>query len=97
MQFCVDCGGALNLFETNDDGLCPSCWRKKEQSLPAKQTQMPADLDETTLSCVDGRIILTAKEGWVLWSCPSTEQTRLTTLVEQARRIYTIRKKRLKK
>ena len=96
MQFCVDCGGALNLFETNDDGLCPSCWRKKEKIAPLKQMQIPTDLEDTVLSYADGKIFLTSKEGWTLWSCPCSEPVQLKTLVEQARRIYTIRKKRLK-
>jgi hypothetical protein len=101
MQFCTGCGGALNLFETNDEGLCASCWRKKPQtaaplSAPALPSPTDDDLATAVLSFENNSLVLTSEEGWVLWSSPCTEKNDLQTIMKRARRIYEIRKKRTK-
>ena len=99
MRFCSECGGALNLFETNDDNVCWSCVRKKEpiQPVPASRPLDADDLAEAVLYHKDNTLILKAKEGWVLWSGPDTDQVSLATIMERARRIHEIRKKRQQK
>lgn len=98
MHFCTDCGGALNLFETNEEGICASCRRKTEQHKPAPAPPpAPLEADELTdaiLCFEDNKLVLKAKEGWILWSAPISDQTQLATVLKRARRIYEIRKKR---
>lgn len=98
MQFCNDCGGALNLFETNDDELCWSC-RKKGEKQPPKAPGKPLeteDLAGATLSLEGDMLVLRAEEGWVLWSGPSSQSARLGDIVKRSRRIHQIRMKRVK-
>ena len=97
MQFCNECGGALNLFETNDENVCWSCVQKRQQ-VPAPRGPAPA-VEENGLQgavfIVEGEsLILKAKEGWVLWSGPLGKQVELDSILKRARRIQSIRKKR---
>lgn len=102
MQFCTECGGALNLFETNDNGICWSCVRKKEQSLPKAAAPQPTenkafhteDLEKAQFSCEGDMLILKAPEGWTLWSGPIKKPVDLGTIMKRARRIHEIRKRR---
>lgn len=96
MQFCTECGGALNLFESNDENICWNCVRKKDGAslLPVPETIPDDDLSDAILSHENNMLILKAKEGWVLWSGPDTQQVTINTILKRARKIHTIRKKR---
>lgn len=98
MQFCTECGGALNLFESNDESICWSCVRKKDGQKPVPPPESPDprfdELSEASLSCENGMLTLKAKEGWVLWSGPASQAVTLATIMKRARQIHTIRKKR---
>jgi len=102
MQFCKECGGALNLFENNDEEVCWCCVQKREKVQPASPLQpsspLPStDLDDfagATFSCENDVLMLTAKEGWVLWSGPLGQPVPFETIIKRARQIYRIRTKR---
>lgn len=103
MQFCLECGGALNLFESNDDKLCWSCVRKKDKhqvTQPVPQASQPTDPDELAEAHIcfeNNMLVIKAKEGWVLWSGPATQPAAIGAIMQRARQIYRIRKKRHKK
>lgn len=98
MHFCRDCGGALNLFESNDENVCWSCIRKKEKQKPppppATQSLETDDLSEATLCYENNMLVLKAREGWILWSGPVTQAVSIGTILKRARYIHGIRKKR---
>lgn len=100
MQFCTECGGALNLFESNDDKVCWNCVQKKEKKKPqpapnaVNETVEDDDLSEAVLYTENATMILRAKEGWVLWSGPADKKVSLENILNRARRIHAIRKKR---
>jgi hypothetical protein len=98
MQFCTECGGALNLFESNDEKICWSCMRKKESRKPPPPVEPPApeseELSEASFSCENDMLVLKAKEGWVLWSGPVSQPVTIGTIMKRARQIHRIRKKR---
>lgn len=98
MQFCTECGGALNLFESNDENICWSCVRKKEGQRPPPPSEPPVsepeELSEASFSCDNDMLVLRAREGWVLWSGPVTQTVTLGTIMQRARQIHRIRKKR---
>lgn len=99
MVFCIECGGALNLFESNDDKICWTCIRKKEKQKPPPPPESPfSDFDELAearLSFENNMLVLKAKEGWILWSGPVSQITTIGTIMKRARHIHHIRKKRL--
>ena len=101
MQFCKDCGGVLNFFENNAAELCSSCIQQKKKLEP-KPIAPPANcqdhdiLAEAVLTCENNKIILRSAEGWELWSSPVETKTELKTVLNRAKRIYEIRKKRQK-
>ncbi len=97
MQFCTECGGALNLFESNDESVCWSCVRKKDALTPKPVTVVQPDdndLSEAILYHENNMLVLKAKEGWFLWSGPITEQVTIEVIMKRAQKIHTIRKKR---
>ncbi|WP_136809790.1 hypothetical protein [Desulfosediminicola flagellatus] len=99
MQFCTECGGALNLFESNDENVCWNCVRKKDavspQPVPVPVIQPDDDdLSEAILYHENNMLVLKAKEGWILWSGPDTGQVTLDVIMKRAQKIHTIRKKR---
>lgn len=98
MQFCRECGGALNLFETNDDGICWNCVRQKEKQHPPVPPQpQPAEADELSgavFCCENDMLMLKAREGWTLWSGPADQPVAFEAIVKRARHIYRIRRKR---
>lgn len=98
MQFCKECGGALNLFESNDENICWTCVRKEEKhKKPPKEQASSSDVDElseATLSFENNMLVLKAQEGWILWSGPETQTANLGAIMKRARHIYAIRKKR---
>ena len=100
MQFCKDCGGVLNLFGKDDRELCPSCIQTKKKVAPspppAHREEVADILQDTVLSCENGKIVLRSKEGWELWSAPPGIKTELKAVFAQARRIYAIRLRRQK-
>ncbi len=99
MIFCKGCGGALNLFETNDEELCYTCLRKEIQQptpAPVQETGASILLPEALLSHEDGKLVLRATEGWILWSAADNETHSLESILTKARRIYEIRKRRQK-
>ena len=100
MQFCKDCGGALQLFGSNKDDLCSTCVQKQKKAAPqdatASREQDDGLLDQAVLSVENGRLVLRSKEGWELWSGPAETQAGLKTILDRARRIYEIRLKRQK-
>jgi hypothetical protein len=100
MQFCKDCGGVLNLFGKGDRELCPACIQNQKTvapAPPAKPEETASDpLDDAVLSVENGKIVLRSKEGWELWSAAAANRTSLHTILAQARRIYTIRRRRQK-
>ncbi|MDR3088620.1 MAG: hypothetical protein LBU39_02245 [Desulfobulbaceae bacterium] len=89
MDFCVDCGGALNLFETNDDGLCPRCRRVKE-----KDEARPAALnaDDILLHCQENACHLLQADGQLLFSLSAGRSIPLAEAIASARRIQAIRR-----
>jgi hypothetical protein len=98
MQFCTECGGALNLFESNDEKVCWPCIRKKEKQKPppslCPEPFETDDLSEATIEYENNMIILRAKEGWILWSGPDSQKVSIGTIMTRARHIHAIRKKR---
>jgi hypothetical protein len=100
MRFCKDCGGVLNLFGNNTSELCSSCIQHKKKPEPQQVSPDPESSDllsEATLTVKDGKITLSSKEGWQLWSAPMESQTELKTILKSAKVIYRIRNKRKKK
>jgi hypothetical protein len=106
MQFCKDCGTALNLFGHDDRELCSSCVQQKKRHAPpplkqkgpataAKETNASL-LADAVLSVENNKIVVRAKEGWELWSGPADKQTDLKTILAAAGRIYEIRLRRQK-
>lgn len=93
MNFCVDCDGALNLFETNDDGLCPRCRRKREEAHPSPKLPDPAGL---FLRCQNNTCQIVSLEGRLLWSAGAGLCIPLAEAVTKARRVQAIRGNRLK-
>lgn len=100
MQFCKDCGGALQLFGNDKDDLCSSCVQKKKRAHPqnttALQQQDDGLLDHAVLTVENGRMVLRSKEGWELWSGTASASNNLKLITDRARRIYVIRLKRQK-
>lgn len=98
MQFCKECGGALNLFESNDEEVCWCCVQKREKVQVPPPPPLPStDFDDfagATFSCENEILMLTAKEGWVLWSGPLSQPVPFETIIKRARQIYRIRRKR---
>lgn len=97
MQFCKKCGGALNLFETNEEGICWTCVRKSEKkvvSAPAGKDES-SELSESALTLEGDMLVLKSIEGWVLWSGPAAKAVKLGDILKRARRIHQIRSKRL--
>jgi hypothetical protein len=101
MLFCRECGGALNLFESNDEEVCWNCVRKREKTAPpaaAVSAAMARPLETEDLGgaafCVENNLlVLKASEGWVLWSGPIEQPAPLATIITRARQIYRIRKR----
>ena len=93
MDFCVDCDGALNLFETNDDGLCPCCRRKRADTHPHPAFPDP---DGLFLRCHGNTCQILSAEGWLLWSAGAEQGISLAEAVAKARRVQEIRRHRLK-
>ncbi len=100
MQFCTECGGALNLFESNDENICWNCVRKKERlSAPKPVPEVQGDdndLSEAILYHENNTLILKAKEGWIIWCGPDTVRVAIDTILKRAKKIHAIRKKREK-
>jgi len=100
MQFCKDCGGVLNLFGNDTSDLCSSCVQHKKEPEPIRATP-PQEGDEllaeSILSVKNGKITLSSKEGWQLWSAPMDSKTTLKSMLKSAKLIYKIRSKRKKK
>jgi len=98
MQFCKECGGALNLFETNDEEVCWCCVKKRAQVEAPPPPPLPAldfdDFSGAIFSCENDTLILTAREGYILWSGPLGQPVPFETIIQRARHIYRIRKKR---
>jgi len=98
MQFCKECGGALNFFETNDEEVCWNCVRRREQAQPPPpprpQPEEPDDLAGATLCCENSMLVLKSREGWVLWSGPADQPAGLEAILSRARHIYQVRRKR---
>lgn len=97
MKFCKGCGGALNLFETRDEELCYTCLRKEIQQprpAPVQAKGTSILLPEALLSHENGKLVLRAAEGWILWSAADNETYSLGSIMTKAQRIYEIRKKR---
>ena len=98
MDFCKDCGGVLNLFEKNTSGLCSSCIQHSKKNVttaPVGASESDADiLLDTFISYENGKIIISSKEGWQLWSGPGDKKTEMATILKSARLIYKIRSKR---
>lgn len=91
MQFCKECGGALNLFETNDKEVCWSCVRKREEkktAAPPAQSQPTenGELNGATFYQENDMLVLKAQEGWVLWSGPLSQPTSLETILKRRAR-----------
>jgi len=102
MQFCKDCGGVLNLFGNNEAELCSSCIQQKKKLSPKPVEPHAGNhhqdlLAGAVLSYENNKIVLRAAEGWELWSSPADTETELKTVLNRARRIYEIRKRRQKK
>ena len=93
MDFCADCDGALNLFESNDDGLCPSCRRKRAEAHPSPALPDP---DGLFLRCQDDTCQLVSAEGGLLWSAEAGQTIPLAEAIAKARRVQAIRRNRLK-
>lgn len=99
MQFCKDCGGALQLFGNNKNDLCSSCIQKQKkppQNAVASQKQDDGLLDQAVFTVENDRMVLRSKEGWELWSGRTDAQNNLKTILDRGRRIYEIRLKRQK-
>ncbi len=100
MQFCEDCGGALQLFGNNKNDLCSSCIQKQKKAVPqntaASQKQDDGLLDQAVFTVENDRMVLRSKEGWELWSGRAGAQNNLRIILDRARRIYEIRLKRQK-
>ncbi len=107
MQFCKDCGNALNLFGNNERELCSPCIQHKKTAdpppAPAVTDKKSAANEESfdlladaVLSYENNKIVLRSKEGWDLWSETPGAHTDLKTILARARRIYEIRLRRLK-
>lgn len=101
MLFCKECGGALNLFESNDEEVCWNCVRKRakpkiqpvvEAAAGAKPSETD-DLDGAVFCVENNMLVLKATEGWVLWSGPLDQPAALATIITRARQIYRIRKR----
>ena len=97
MRFCNDCGGVLNLFGNDSNGLCSSCiqHKKKPEIQQIEQQEDTSELLADAIFTVDnGKIVLKSKEGWQLWSAPIDSRTELQSILKTAKLIYRIRKKR---
>lgn len=99
MRFCKDCGAVLNLFGTNEKELCSACIQQQKKHRPPVPKQETADIDllaDATLKVTGAKLVLCSKEGWELWSGPTTEPVPLKTVIARAKRIYEIRLRRQK-
>lgn len=104
MRFCKDCGSVLNLFSNHETELCPPCSHRKKLSEPTpssdRNTKKKADghdiLNHAVLTTEGNRIIIRSKEGWELWSGPLNAPAELSTILQNAKRIYQIRLRRQK-
>ncbi len=93
MHFCKKCGGALHLFESNDEQLCRSCEKKAAQPDTAMFTKNDA-ISKAVFACENNRLTLKSQEGWILWSGLINEEVSLQDILSQAQRIYQIRSQR---
>lgn len=99
MRFCKDCGAVLQIFGNDTKDLCSTCIQQQKRFNPPPppvQADRSDLLDDTTLVCENGKLILRSKEGWELWSCPVGTPVSMKTLMTRAQRIYEIRLKRQK-
>lgn len=105
MLFCKQCGGALNLFESSDEEVCWHCVRRRENDAahePAKSPPPQIEPEEDSLKPLVGatfsvqgnNLVLTAEEGWVLWSGPLDKPVPFQTIVDRSQQIYRIRQRR---
>ncbi len=93
MLFCKKCGGALHLFETNDEQLCRSCEKKTSQPDTVMFTENDA-VSKAVFVCENNRLTLKSQEGWILWSGPVNKTVSLQKILDHAQRIYQMRSKR---
>lgn len=100
MQFCKDCGGALQLFGNSKNDRCSSCVQKQKKAHPqnaaASQNKDDGLLDQAFFTVENGRLVLRSKEGWELWSGSADAQNNLRIILDRSRRIYQIRLRRQK-
>ena len=100
MKFCRRCGKSLPLFANRQEEDCPQCTQAtaSHQSLEdtTANTRENSEIFSATLSCRDGRIMLTSKEGWLLWSGAEHETHTLQHMLDRSAAILAIRQKRRK-
>ena len=102
MLFCQQCGGALNLFESNDEEICYHCIRRRDtppaappaQPAPPVQDDAMEPLLGATFHVEGDKLVLTAAEGWVLWSGPLATPVPFETIIQRAGQIHRIRRRR---
>jgi len=98
MKFCRQCGQTLPLLENLKEEYCSQCTIARAEQLSTEDTTVKKeenpDIFSTTLSCKDGKIMLTSKEGWLLWSGAKDEQHSLQQILDRSTSILKIRQKR---
>ncbi len=97
MQFCKQCGTPIAILHDKDAIFCTTCAPAGKTTRPQKnENNVFADLaflSDCTLSVENNKVLLTSKEGWLLWSGNSSSTHNLQILLKKAAKIYGIRKR----
>ena len=97
MKFCQQCGQTLSILTNSSNEYCEKCTPAPVESPPVDdKTEQPPDIYSATFSCVDGKIMLKSKEGWILWSGNADHEHSLQNIIDRAVPILKIRSKRKK-
>jgi hypothetical protein len=97
MKFCQKCGQTLSILTNSNEKYCKQCKPSAVKAKPVKTKSEPTpDIFSASISCKDGKITLTSKEGWILWSGPIDQEHTLQNIIDRAGPILKIRSKRKK-
>lgn len=98
MRFCSGCGKTISILNNSDAEFCPDCVpeNKLKTTVPKQKAENGSDLDSTTFSIKDGKLVLESDEGWLLWSGDLRQQHSFETIKDRASRILKIRRRQKK-
>lgn len=100
MKFCRHCGQTLPILEKLKEEYCSQCSlllaeQQSSEDTKVKKEENP-EIFSATLTCRDGKIVLTPKEGWLLWSGEEDKTHSLQQIYDRSLSILKIRQKRQK-